>query len=44
MPTISKSPSPINVVFAEDKMTILFEDGKELSVSLEWFPKLRFAK
>lgn len=44
MPTISKSPSATNVVFAEDKMIILFEDGRELSVPLEWFPKLRFAK
>ncbi len=41
--TIKKSHMAINVLFSEIKMTILLEDGRELSVPLEWFPRLRNA-
>ncbi len=41
--TIKKSNIAINVLFSEIKMTILLEDGRELSVPLEWFPRLRNA-
>ena len=41
--TISKSKFATDVTFSENKMTIFFEDGRELSVPLEWFPKLRKA-
>lgn len=38
--TINKSRFATDVVFAENKMTIFLEDGRELSVPLEWFPSL----
>jgi len=41
--TIKKSHTAINISFSETKMTILLEDGRELSVPLEWFPRLRNA-
>lgn len=41
--TISKSNNAVDVTFADYKMTILLEDGRELSVPLEWFPRLRKA-
>lgn len=40
---IHKSPYAIKLHFSEDKMIILLEDGRELAVPLEWFPKLRDA-
>ncbi|WP_118193439.1 DUF2442 domain-containing protein [Albibacterium indicum] len=41
--TISKSRKAIDLSFTEDKMIFLLEDGRELSIPLEWFPKLRSA-
>ncbi|MCH5596887.1 DUF2442 domain-containing protein [Niabella ginsengisoli] len=41
--TITKSHNATNVLFDADKMTVLLEDGRELSVPLEWFPSLRNA-
>ena len=41
--TISKSKSATDVSFTETKMIIQLEDGRELSVPLEWFDKLRNA-
>jgi hypothetical protein len=41
--TIAKSQNAIDVLFDEDKMTILLMDGRELSIPLEWFPSLRSA-
>lgn len=41
--TITKSRFATDVVFSKSKMTIILEDGRELSVPLEWFPKLRNA-
>lgn len=41
--TINKSHTATGVSFTEDKMVVLLEDGRELAVSLEWFPRLRNA-
>ena len=41
--TISKSQNAINVMFTDAKMIISLTDGRELSVPLEWFPKLKKA-
>lgn len=41
--TITKSGLAVDLSFSEDKMTVLLEDGRELSIPLEWFPKLRDA-
>ena len=40
---ISKSKSAIDIVFSDSKMIVFLEDGRELSVPLEWFPRLRKA-
>ena len=41
--TIEKSRFAPHISFSKNKMTIFFEDGRELSVPLEWFPRLREA-
>ena len=41
--TINKSHNATQILFDENKMTVLLEDGRELSVPLEWFPSLRKA-
>ncbi len=41
---ISKSNNAVELSFGDHKMKIIFEDGRELSIPLEWFPKLRNAK
>lgn len=41
--TINKSQFAINISFSDSKMIVSLEDGRELSVPLEWFPKLRNA-
>ena len=41
--TINKSSNATNVVFTDTKMTIFLEDGRELSIPLEWFSTLRNA-
>lgn len=38
-----KSKLAQDVKFSEEKMIIFLEDGRELSVPLEWFSKLRDA-
>ena len=40
---ISKSKNAVDVLFSDSKMTVILEDGRELSVPLEWFPRLRKA-
>ncbi len=40
---INKSHKAVSLSFSEGKMTIQLEDGRELSVPLEWFPRLRNA-
>lgn len=32
-----------NIWFADQKLFVLLEDGREIAVPLEWFPKLRDA-
>jgi hypothetical protein len=41
--TIKKSKSANDISFEENKMIVFFEDGRELSIPLEWFPRLREA-
>lgn len=41
--SINKSSNATNVVFTETKMIIFMEDGRELSIPLEWFASLRNA-
>lgn len=41
--TIEKSTLAKDIWFDETKMTVLLEDGRELSVPIEWFPRLRDA-
>jgi len=41
--TINKSQTAIGLSFSKDRMSVLLEDGRELSVPLEWFPSLRDA-
>ncbi|QMU63831.1 MAG: DUF2442 domain-containing protein [Flavobacteriaceae bacterium] len=41
--TINKSKLATDLVFSKNKMNVFLEDGRELSVPLEWFPKLRNA-
>ena len=40
---ITKSHKATNLSFTEDKMIVFLEDGRELTVPLEWFPSLRGA-
>jgi hypothetical protein len=40
---ITKSRNAIDLVFSNSKMIVFLEDGRELSVPLEWFPALRKA-
>jgi hypothetical protein len=40
---INKSKKAINVGFSDAKMIVFLEDGRELSIPLEWFPRLRNA-
>lgn len=47
MNTLS-SPSPtavlaVDVTFGEDSINVRLSDGREVSVPLEWFPRLRNA-
>ena len=41
--SIIKSNNAINLSFGNHKMKVVLEDGRELSIPLEWFPKLRDA-
>jgi hypothetical protein len=38
-----KSNQAVNLSFSEEKMTIFMEDGREIRIPLEWFPRLREA-
>ena len=40
---VSKSKNTVNVQFTDTKMIVMLEDGRELSVPLEWFPKIKKA-
>ncbi len=41
--TANKSKTAVDISFTEDKFIILLEDGREISIPLEWFPRLRKA-
>ena len=41
--TINKSKIATAVSFTKDKMIVLLKDGRELSIPLEWFPRLHNA-
>lgn len=41
--TINKSKNASNIAFENSKMIVFLEDGRELSIPLEWFPRLRNA-
>jgi len=38
-----KSYNAINISFTDTMMVVFLEDGRELSIPLEWFPRLRDA-
>jgi hypothetical protein len=38
-----KPPKAVEVWFEEKKLLVRIEDGREVAVPLEWFPKLRDA-
>ena len=40
---INKSNNAVSLSFGNYKMKIVLDDGRELSIPLEWFPKLRNA-
>ena len=40
---ISKSTNGLDIVFTTSKMIVILEDGRELSVPINWFPKLQSA-
>lgn len=40
---ISKSSNAVNIWFDATKMNLLLDDGRELSVPIDWFPSLRDA-
>ncbi len=41
--TINKSRNAVDIAFENSKMIVFLEDGRELSIPLEWFPRLRKA-
>ena len=41
--TINKSKNAINIAFENSKMIVFLEDGRELAIPLEWYPRLRKA-
>ncbi|CAM3325070.1 DUF2442 domain-containing protein [Aequorivita lipolytica] len=41
--SIIKSNNAVSLSFGNYKMKVVLEDGRELSIPLEWFPKLRDA-
>ena len=40
---ISKSDRALDIALADSKMIVFLEDERELSIPLEWFPRLRKA-
>lgn len=40
---INKSANAVNIWFDEIKMNLVLDDGRELSVPINWFPTLRDA-
>lgn len=40
---ISPEPRAVDVQFTDDALCVRLADGRELSIPLEWFPRLRNA-
>jgi hypothetical protein len=40
---ITKSYKAVNIFFEDNKLIVNLEDGREVAVPLEWFPRLRNA-
>jgi len=40
---ITSAPNAVDLWFKNDKLFLLLEDGRELGVPIDWFPKLRDA-
>ncbi len=40
---ITSTPNAVDLWFSNDKLFLLLEDGRELGVPIDWFPKLRDA-
>ena len=40
---ISKSTNGLDIVFTASKMIVILEDGRKLSVPINWFPRLQSA-
>ena len=40
---ITKSTNAVNICFDDIKMYLVLDDGRELSVPINWFPSLRDA-
>ena len=41
--TINKSSNAVEIWFDQLKMFVLLDDGREIAIPLDWFPKLRDA-
>ncbi len=41
--TINKFTNATELWFGEDKMYIMLDDGRELAIPIDWFPRLRDA-
>ncbi|MGB3087148.1 MAG: DUF2442 domain-containing protein [Phycisphaerae bacterium] len=41
--TLKVEPLVVDVEFADDALRVVLADGREVSVPLEWFPRLRDA-
>ena len=41
--TLNKEPLATDVTFGEASFRVVLEDGRELSVPIDWFPRLRRA-
>ncbi len=41
--TVNKSDIAVSLYFDDVKMNILLEDGREVSIPIDWFPSLRDA-
>jgi hypothetical protein len=40
---VETMPKAVDIWFTEDMMHVRLEDGREIGVPIEWFPKLRDA-
>lgn len=41
--TLNTEPLAVDVTFSDETFRVTLEDGRELSVPIEWFPRLRRA-